>query len=58
MSYDNLMNEVEWLRQCNKEYGILEALVCIRDNIEDFPEEVQVELKQFMHEGRRLVGAK
>lgn len=55
--YDNLMQEVEWLRQVNPSWGILEALVCIRDNAGDFPEEVRVELREFMREGQRLVGA-
>ena len=56
--YSNLMAEVEYLRSSRPEYGILEAIMFIRDYEEEFPSEVRRELKQFMFDGARMMAPK
>ena len=51
--YDNLMAEVDYFRTKHG-YGILEALMFISENEEEFSSEVRRELKMFMREGARM----
>ena len=51
--YKNLMAEVEYIREA-RGYGILEAIVFIRDYVDEFPSEVRRELKAFLRDGARM----
>ena len=51
--YKNLMAEVEYIREA-RGYGILEAIVFIRDYEEEFPSEVRRELAAFLREGAKM----
>ncbi len=54
--YKNLMEEVEIIRENCADYkcGILEALMFISENEEEFSSEVRRELKMFMREGAKM----
>ena len=58
--YSNLMAEVEYVRDNCADYkcGILEALMYISENEEQYPSEVRRELKMFMREGARMFATK
>ena len=51
--YKNLMAEVEYIREA-RGYGILEAIMFIREYEDEFPTEVRRELAAFMDEGRKM----
>ena len=51
--YKNLMAEVEYIREA-RGYGILDAIVFIRDYEEEFPSEVRRELAAFLREGAKM----
>ena len=57
-NFNNLMAEVESLRKSRPEYGILEAIIFIRDYEEEYPSEVRRELRQFMFDGARMMAPK
>ena len=57
-NFNNLMAEVEYIRKSRPEYGILEAIMFIRDYEEEFPSEVRRELRQFMFDGARMMAPK
>lgn len=52
--FDNLMAEVEYLRQARPDYGILEAIMFINEYQEEYASEVRRELKEFMRQGSKL----
>lgn len=52
--FDNLMAEVEYLRQARPDYGILDAIMFIEQYQEEYASEVRRELKEFMRQGARL----
>ena len=51
--YKNLMAEVEYVREA-RGYGILEAIMFIREYEGEFPAEVRRELKAFLRDGARM----
>ena len=51
--FENLMAEVEYVREA-RGYGILEAIMFIREYEDEFPSEVRRELKDFMREGAKM----
>jgi hypothetical protein len=51
--YKNLMTEVEYVREA-RGYGILEAIMFIKEYEDEFPSEVRRELKDFMREGAKM----
>jgi len=51
--YKNLMAEVEYIREA-RGYGILEAIMFIREYEDEFPSEVRRELKAFLREGAKM----
>lgn len=53
--FDNLMNEVEYLRKARPDYGILEAIMFIDRYQEEYPSEVRRELRDFLQEGARMM---
>jgi hypothetical protein len=55
--FSNLMNEVEAIRDAWG-YGVLEAIIYIRNNETQYPSEVRRELKEFMFQGARMFAPK
>lgn len=55
--FKNLMAEVEYIREA-RGYGILEAIIFIKEYEDEFPSEVRRELKQFMSDGARMFAPK
>lgn len=53
--FDNLMNEVEYLRKARPDYGILEAIMFINQYQEEYASEVRRELKEFMRQGAKMM---
>jgi hypothetical protein len=53
--FDNLMKEVEYLRNARPEYGILEAIMYINQYEDEFASEVRRELREFMRQGRKMM---
>jgi len=58
MIYPNLMAEVDYIRKGWKEYGIVDAIMFIKDMEDQYPSEVRRELKEFMNEGAKLFAIK
>ena len=58
MIYPNLMAEVDYIRKGWKEYGILEAIMFIKECEDQYPSEVRRELKEFMRDGARMFAPK
>jgi len=56
-NFSNLMNEVEAIREAWG-YGILEAIIYIRNNETEYPSEVRRELKDFMFQGAKMFAPK
>jgi hypothetical protein len=56
-NFSNLMNEVEAIREAWG-YGVLEAIIYIRNNETQYPSEVRRELKDFMFQGARMFAPK
>jgi len=56
-NFSNLMNEVEAIREAWG-YGVLEAIIYIRNNETQYPSEVRRELKEFMFQGARMFAPK
>jgi len=56
-NFSNLMNEVEAIREAWG-YGVLEAIIYIRNNETEYPSEVRRELKDFMFQGARMFAPK
>lgn len=52
--FDNLMSEVEYLKSAGRVPGILEGIMYILDNEEQYPSEVRRELKLFMRQGAQM----
>jgi len=52
-NFSNLMNEVEAIREAWG-YGVLEAIIYIRNNETEYPSEVRRELKDFMFQGAKM----
>lgn len=57
-NFNNLMAEVDYIRKHRPEYGVLEAIIFIREYEEEFPSEVRRELRQFMFDGARMMAPK
>lgn len=55
--FENLMSEVEYVREA-RGYGILEAIMFIKEYEEEFSSEVRRELKAFLREGARMFAPK
>lgn len=55
--FDNLMNEVQYLRQARPDYGILEAIMFIQQYEEEYASEVRRELKEFLRQGAKMFAA-
>ena len=53
--FDNLMNEVEYLRKARPDYGILEAIMFIDQYQEEYASEVRRELRDFLREGAKMM---
>ncbi len=53
--FDNLMNEVEYLRKARPDYGILEAIMFINQYQEEYASEVRRELRDFLREGATMM---
>ena len=58
MIYPNLMAEVDYIRNGWKEYGILDAIMFIKDMEDQYPSEVRRELKEFMRDGAKMFATK
>lgn len=58
MIYPNLMAEVDYIRKGWKEYGILDAIMFIKDCEDMYPSEVRRELKEFMRDGAKMFATK
>ena len=58
MIYPNLMAEVDYIRNGWKEYGILDAIMFIKDMEDQYPSEVRRELKEFMCDGAKMFATK
>ncbi len=58
MIYPNLMAEVDYIRKAWKNYGILEAIMFIKELEDQYPSEVRRELKEFMNEGAKMFAPK
>ena len=58
MIYPNLMAEVDYIRKGWKEYGILDAIMFIKDMEDQYPSEVRRELKEFMRDGAKMFATK
>jgi hypothetical protein len=56
-NFSNLMNEVEAIRE-SWGYGILEAIIYIRNNESQYPSEIRRELKEFMFQGAKMFAPK
>lgn len=56
--FDNLMLEVEYLKRVGRVPGILEGIMYILDNEDQYPSEVRRELKSFMRQGAELFAEK
>lgn len=56
-NFSNLMNEVEAMREAWG-YGVLEAIIYIRNNESQYPSEVRRELKEFMFQGAKMFAPK
>jgi hypothetical protein len=56
--FDNLMSEVEYLKSKGFVPGILEGIMYILDNEEQYASEVRRELKLFMRQGAQLFAPK
>jgi hypothetical protein len=56
-NFSNLMNEVEAIREAWG-YGVLEAIIYIRNNETEYPSEVRRELKEFMFQGAKMFAPK
>jgi len=56
-NFSNLMNEVEAIREAWG-YGVLEAIIYIRNNETEYPSEVRRELKDFMFQGAKMFAPK
>jgi hypothetical protein len=53
--FDNLMAEVEALRNARPDYGILEAIMFINEYEDEYDSIVRRELREFMRQGRKLM---
>jgi hypothetical protein len=53
--FTNLMIEVEAIRKARPDYGILEAIMFINDNEDEYDSVVIRELGVFLSQGRRLM---
>jgi len=53
-NYQNLMAEVEYIRQGWSNYGVLDAIMFIKECEELYPSEVRRELRDFMRDGARM----
>lgn len=56
--YPNLMAEVDYIRNAWKQYGILDAIMFIKDMEEEYPSEVRRELKEFLRDGAKMFAPK
>jgi hypothetical protein len=56
--YPNLMAEVDYIRNAWKQYGILDAIMFIKDMEEEYPSEVRRELKEFLRDGAKMFATK
>ena len=56
-NFSNLMNEVEAIRE-SWGYDVLEAIIYIQDNKEEYPSEVRRELREFMFQGAKMFAPK
>lgn len=56
--FSNLMNEVEYIKKAWPEFGILEAIMWIRDNEEEYGSQVRRELKEFLRQGAKMFEVK
>lgn len=56
--FNNLMAEVEYLKSRGIVPGILEGIMYILDNEDQYASEVRRELKAFMAEGARMFAPK
>ena len=53
-NYQNLMAEVDYICKGYSGYGILEAIMFIKECEELYPSEVRRELRDFMRDGARM----
>lgn len=53
--FDNLMKEVEYLRDARPDYGILEAIMFINEYQDEYASEVRRELREFMRQGAKMM---
>ena len=53
-NYQNLMAEVEYIRQGWANYSILDAIMFIKECEELYPSEVRRELKEFLRDGANM----
>ena len=56
--FDNLMLEVNYLRNSRRDFGILEAIEFIYDYQDQYSDEVQRELRLFMRQGAKMFAPK
>ena len=53
--FTNLMEECEYIKKAWG-YGLLEAIMFIRQHEEEYPSEIRRELKEFMRQGQQMFG--
>ena len=56
--YSNLMAEVDYIRKGWKEYGILDAIMFIKECEDQYPSEIRRELKEFLRDGAKMFAPK
>lgn len=56
-AFPNLMNEVEAMRDAWG-YNVLDAIMYIEANKEEYPSEVRRELREFMYQGFQMFAPK
>lgn len=52
--FDRMMAEIEFLKSEGRVPGILEGVMYMLENEDQYPSEVRRELKEFMRQGRQL----
>lgn len=56
--FDRMMNEIEFLKNEGRVPGILEGVMYMLENEDQYPSEVRRELKEFMRQGAQLFATK
>lgn len=52
--FDRMLAEIEFLKSEGRVPGILEGVMYMLENEDQYPSEVRRELKEFMRQGRQL----